>query len=126
MVVFRRHAPNAHPGVEVVLLHTDAIAKDGPAREGTGRIGGDDANGEPLLAQNGGQSVDERALAAPRRTGDADRISPGAVWVELLHERRHRWIFTLHHGDQPGQGALSTGTHLFYQSSQGRLALHRG
>ena len=86
MTVFRRHTADEHAGIEVMLLHADAIAQDGAARERAGRVGGDDANGEALLAQDGGQSVDECAFATPRRAGDTNGICLAKVGKELLHD----------------------------------------
>jgi len=63
VAISRRHAANKHPGIKVVLLHADAIAQNGASREGAGRVSGNDADGAPLLAQDGCQSVDELTLA---------------------------------------------------------------
>src|SRR5262245_5664134 len=111
MAVFRRHTTDGLARIEVMLRHADAITQERTARERAGRVGGDDANGEASLAQDGGESVDEGTFTPPGRTSDTKGIRLAKVRKELLHDGRHRRLITFDDRNQSPQRPLGTGEH---------------
>jgi hypothetical protein len=59
-------------------LHADAIAEDGPTGEGTVGINGQDCNPPTLATPELGQPVHQGALAASRRSSQADDLGVGS------------------------------------------------
>src|SRR5258705_4681680 len=53
----------------MVVLHADAIAENGAAGVGTGRVDGDDAQRLFLFSIEARELIDERALPRSRRAG---------------------------------------------------------
>src|SRR6202158_6291855 len=60
-------------------LHTDAIAENSAAGEGTGRIHGDDAHGFIALAVVSGETIDESAFARSGSAGDPGKMRLSGV-----------------------------------------------
>jgi hypothetical protein len=52
--------------------NADAIAKEGSAGEGAGRVDGEDADGSVLSAEGAGEAVNEGAFAGAGGSSDAD------------------------------------------------------
>src|SRR5690606_19794725 len=77
----RGHRADEHAVVEGVVLHADAVAEDGTARERRRRVDGQDRDplaARPELAeQRGGQG----GLAGAWRAGDADGVGGTAAGV---------------------------------------------
>jgi hypothetical protein len=65
-----------------VLLHSDAIAENGPSAEGTGGIDRDDTDACAFGAQRRDQSVGERALTCPGISRDPDQPRTSGVAVD--------------------------------------------
>src|SRR5215475_11248613 len=74
MATARRHTPNKHAGIEIMLLHADTVAEEGSARKRTGRIDCDNAHGLPLLARMGSECGSDGAFAGARRSRNAHAI----------------------------------------------------
>jgi hypothetical protein len=66
--------------------HAQAVAENRPAREWTGWIHRNHADGHPSLADLHRELVHERALPGARRTGDADEVRPSGVRIDASHE----------------------------------------
>jgi hypothetical protein len=103
-----------------MLLHTNTIAKDGPARKRTSGIDSDNANGFSLLARIGGELVGDSAFASTRRSRNADTVSPPEgrgntshnLWdlstlpFDVRHELRQRPLVTREHSVDEIHGGI--------------------
>ena len=69
-----RHAADKDAGVQVMLLHADAVTQNCPARKGTRRVNGDNTDRLALLPGVRREPVREGALAGARRARDPDTI----------------------------------------------------
>ena len=98
-VAARRHAADEDAGVGDVRLHADAIAENRAAGERAGGIDGDDADGLLGAAELRNQAIDERALAGPRRAGDADQVSASGLREDAADEIRPLRGFVLDQAD---------------------------
>ena len=115
MVPAGGHAADVNPGVEVMLLHADAVAQNGAAGEGAGGVHGDNADGLALLAGVRRQPVSEGALAGARRPGDADAVGAPKRGGDALHDVRDGGALSFHRRDEPCQCPLIPGEHFFHQ-----------
>jgi hypothetical protein len=68
--------------------NADAIAKEGSAGEGAGRVHGEDADGLVLSAEGAGKAVDQSAFAGAGGSGDADAEGLAGVGEAGGEERR--------------------------------------
>ena len=68
------HAPNEDPPVEGMPLHADPVPEDGAAGEGTVGVDRQDSDPTLLTSPERGQPVRNSALAAARRSGQADDL----------------------------------------------------
>src|SRR4030042_2654185 len=98
----RSHRSDKDPRIGRQLLHPYAIAQYGASREGTGRINGYDAYGPGVFAQCFCERRNQRALAPPRGTGDADDMSLTGMLVEPPHDFAGGGVIVLHQAYQPG------------------------
>ena len=73
------HRADEDARIGVERLHADAVAEEGAAGVGAGRIDGEDAHRLAALAAEAGEAVDQGALAGARRAGDADHARPAGV-----------------------------------------------
>jgi len=69
-----------------VILHADAVAENGSAGVGTGRIDRDDSNRAILLAIEFCELIDERALTRTRRARKADHSSLSRMQECRFHQ----------------------------------------
>ncbi|MNY03241.1 hypothetical protein D3C86_1358530 [compost metagenome] len=99
------HAADEDPRIARVALHADAIAEDGPAREGAGRIDRDDPDLEPVPSDGSDQEVGQRALAGPGRPGDAHEEGVAGRGVQLGEGLLGLGRLVLDEGDEAGRGA---------------------
>src|SRR5690606_25261595 len=82
----------------------DAVAQDGAAAEGTGRVHGDDAHPGAPLPVGVDQRADQGALADARRAGDAHDEGVARQGIKRLQDRLAGRLTVLHQGDGAGQG----------------------
>jgi hypothetical protein len=68
-----RHGTNKNAGISVMVLHANAVAQDGAARERAAWVNGENADGLPLAPKNSGELIYEGALACAWRTRDTDK-----------------------------------------------------
>ena len=100
------HAADENAPIASQVPHADAVAQDGAAGEGAGRVDGDDAyrHGGGLgraLAEMQGEGVDQRALAAAWRPGDADDVGPSGMGVKGGQGGLGFWAIALDEADGP-------------------------
>jgi len=69
-----------------VTLHTDAVAKDGAAREGARGVDGQDADASPLFAEGLDEPVAERRFARAGVSGHADDACAARLRKEVAEE----------------------------------------
>ena len=86
------------------VLHPDAVAEEGPAREGARGIDGQNPDAAALVHGLVGQGRSDRALADARRAGDADPDRALPAGDEAVPDFGDEGGLVLDFGDQAGAG----------------------
>jgi hypothetical protein len=108
-VTAARHRADEDPVVHHVVLHPDAIAQQGAARERRRGIHGQHRDRPPGAAPGGDELVGQRRLADPRRAGDADHLGLPRVGVEATDDLAQALVgAVLDARERPGEGATLT------------------
>ena len=68
------HGADEHVVVQGVVAHPDAVAEDGTAGEGRGRVDGEDGDAVPVGPDGAHQGGGQRGLARTGRPRHADRV----------------------------------------------------
>ena len=84
----RSHAADIDSRIGMVVLHADAVAQNRPAGIGAGGIDRDNPDGVILLAIMFRELIDQRALARPRRSGQADHLCLAGKWEQRFEQLR--------------------------------------
>ena len=98
-----RHGSYEDAVVRGVCLHPDTVAQDGSAGNGAGRIHGHDRDRTAGAAKLRDKRGHERALARPRRPGDADQLRAAGNRVEAAQGGFRYWGSVLDGGQQTRQ-----------------------
>ena len=81
-----RHAADVDPGVSIVRLHADAVAKNCAAAKRAGGIDSDDADRLALLAVGVRNLIDQCALARAGRTRHSQQYGLAAEGKQRLQQ----------------------------------------
>src|ERR1700674_3788467 len=98
-----------------MILHTNAIPQNRPARIRTSGVNRDDSNRAVLLAIVLGQLIDQRALTRAGRSSEAQNPRPPSMREQRLQQLRPAWRAVLNHADRPRQTPRIAGAQLLNQ-----------
>ena len=108
-------------GIERMLLHANAVAEDGPARERARGVDRDDAHLLPGRSVGGDEGRGQRRLARARVAGDADDVRAPGGGVQRAQEIRGARMAVVHQAHEACSGPDFTG-----QDPRDELALGVG
>src|SRR5688572_15823686 len=95
-----RHAADEKAVIEESLAHADAVAKDRAAAERRRRVDRDDRDAVGRCAVCPRETIDQRALAAAGRAGDADDLRVTGQRIQRPHGLGGTSLVVLDDGEQ--------------------------